>query len=174
LLQLPFDDRPDVDKTVSSIMKDSTAELMMSTRNSLADRVTQLREQREKLDNTISTLEGKIELLDELLAKAASLPISMAQHNKPDSTEPLVGLGKYAKVPMMEAVEDVIHRFGEDGIGVTEICDKMKADGFPGSEHLYSSVYVTCKRLVKKGKAAALTGAGRKLYTKISAAKAAA
>ncbi len=71
---------------------------------------------------------------------------------QPDKDAPAL-LGKYTGRGITEAVLDVVRQYGAaPGLFVTEIIPKLQAEGFRADgTQLYSNVYTTAMRLLKKG-----------------------
>ena len=120
-----------------------------AVRNQRANELAQYEQQSQRLLVTIQNLKSQISGLD--LAIAAASP----EQSEIPMQESVAG-GRYADMPMIEAVYDVIQRYGDEpGLLVPQIISKLQAGGFEPTEapaRLYPSIYAVAMRLLGRDK----------------------
>lgn len=120
---------------------------LRAVRDGFASDVTKAERDLNRAQAKLEAARVKLKVADEMIARVKS-----PAEKQDTGTIPFVGMGKYAKSKLTDAVLDVINSRAEpDGMSVNQIRDVLIAEGVEPKPNLLITIHVLADRLKDRG-----------------------
>ena len=138
-------------------------------RHYMNEAIQKLKGLRERKLKEVEFLQGQINDVKAVICgiDASIGELSNGTNIKADRDSPPL-IGKYSDRELTPAVLDVVASYGfPPGLSATEICDKLREEGFKTkAKDLFASVYPVALRLLKQGKITEGTKNGKRSFVR--------